>query len=330
MVYRPAISSLRIPESGPPDEIAPFLKINKEFKMAEAILRRKAELDKNKNEQKKIKKQQKEKNKSHELSWETLMQSKTLPAIKINNKTMPQTWYHKRMTQFDRFTELKSLYERFKIIHQRQKAFIDDKSVGWEDFPASLIENLRTYEMLPSDELIKLAISSKFRLSDTGQTLEEERARWVLADTFLATSEWRNYDYVDMINDRNEEVSRFASRASSEGDASQPDGEPTPEGASIDGDGATQGAQNVSVSDGEVLVDTSSSEDEQDTIAEQQTGPTGNPASDASHHSDESDEEYSPSEAESESSHSAPKGSPKGKPKGDPDDDASSPSDSSS
>ena len=85
------------------------------------------------------------------------MQSKTLPTKKINNKTMPQTWYHKRMTQFDRFTELKSLYERFKIIHQRQKAFIDDKSVGWEDFPASLIENLRTYEMLPSDELIGLA-----------------------------------------------------------------------------------------------------------------------------------------------------------------------------
>ena len=84
--------------------------------MAEAILRRKAELDKNKNEQKKTKKQQKEKNKSHELSWETLMQSKTLPAIKINNKTMPQTWYHKRMTQLDRWTELKAMYEKFKTI----------------------------------------------------------------------------------------------------------------------------------------------------------------------------------------------------------------------
>ena len=162
--------------------------------MAEAILRRKAEIDKNKSEQKKIKKHQKEKIKAHELSWEQLVQSKTLPAKKINNKTMPQTWYHKRMTQFDRFTELRSLYDKFKVIHQRQKAFVDDKGVGWEDFPASLIENLRTYEMLPSDELIGLAISPKYRLNDTGHTLEEARARWVLADTFLATSEWRNYE----------------------------------------------------------------------------------------------------------------------------------------
>ena len=41
-------------------------------------------------------------------------------------------------------------------------------------------------------------------LSDTGQTLEEERARWVLGDTFLATSEWRNYDYIDMTDDNGE------------------------------------------------------------------------------------------------------------------------------
>ena len=53
-VYLQPISSLSIPESGPPEEIAPFWKINKKIKMAEAILRRKAEIDKNKKEQNKI------------------------------------------------------------------------------------------------------------------------------------------------------------------------------------------------------------------------------------------------------------------------------------
>ena len=104
--------------------------------------------------------------------YEAQQRAYRFPAQKDeNNDDLPQTWYHKRMSLVERVIKLKDLYAEFDKICEIQKAHVENPERSWADLPSSLISELQEYEEIPSDELIALAVSDKYRMRDTG-TLE--------------------------------------------------------------------------------------------------------------------------------------------------------------
>ena len=74
-----------------------------------------------------------------------------------------------------------------------------------------MISDLQEYEEIPSDELIALAVSDKYRMRDTAKTIEGERARLELSKEILCQSNWREYEFVDFVSDTGDTYSRVRS-----------------------------------------------------------------------------------------------------------------------
>ena len=105
------------------------------------------------------------------------------------------------MSLVERLIKLKGFYAEFNKICEIQKAHFENPERPWADFPSSLISDLKEYEEIPSDELIALAVSDKYRMRDTAKTIEGERARLELSKEILCQSNWREYEFVDFVSD---------------------------------------------------------------------------------------------------------------------------------
>ena len=106
---------------------------------------------------------------------------------------------------------MKGFYSEFDKICRTQKAHLENPERPWADFPSSLISDLQDYEENPSDELIALAVSDKYRTPGTAATIEEERARLELSNDILSQSNWREYEFVDFVSETGETHSRVRS-----------------------------------------------------------------------------------------------------------------------
>ena len=139
----------------------------------------------------------------------SLKHSKTLPAITkdSNGEIVPQNWYHIRMDQHERIKYLESMYTRFNNIYRQQRAARKNPDRQWVNFPAQLIDDLCIYEGDPSDELMQLAISEKYRQPNSGNTVEKERARLQIPETVLIRCNWRDFRWTSYIDDDGVEIS---------------------------------------------------------------------------------------------------------------------------
>ena len=117
-------------------------------------------------------------------------QVKTLPQIDRDQygELQPSTWYHARMTPNERLTKLKALYKQFAEIVKAQMQYFNGERGDKREIPESLVDDLTVLESMPSDELMTLAISNKYRERYTGKTLEEETARYTISMEVLNTS----------------------------------------------------------------------------------------------------------------------------------------------
>ena len=142
----------------------------------------------------------------------SLKNSKTLPAITkdSNGEIIPQNWYHIRMDQPERIKYLESMYDRFNNIYRQQRAARKNPNRQWVNFPAQLIDDLCIYECYPSDELMQLAISEKYRQPNSGNTVEEERARLQIPEDVLARCKWRDFRWTSYVDDDGVEIACIA------------------------------------------------------------------------------------------------------------------------
>ena len=197
-VFNPLIPRESIFLSEPPPEV-----IENYRKMV-----RKTQKERELKEKKAREKQERKRlNDYHKKQYEDHQRSIRLPA----QNDLPQTWYHKRMSLVKRLITLKGLYAEFDKICEIQKAHAENPERPWADFPSSLISDLQEYEEIPSDELIALSVSGKYRMRDTAKTIEGERSRLELSNEILCQSNWREYGFVDFVSDTGDTYSRVRS-----------------------------------------------------------------------------------------------------------------------
>ena len=128
---------------------------------------------------------------------------KILPqAVEEDGEKEPLTWYHRRMNQGERVLKLTNLYAEFQRIIKRQVAYhFDQYNNQWEELPVHLLDEIKDLEASPSEALMTLAVSEKYREKHTGKTLDKERILVQLPQAVLGNSRWREYTFQNPIND---------------------------------------------------------------------------------------------------------------------------------
>ena len=161
----------------------------------------KAKIEKDRSDKKRSKKTAKRQESTGSSLRSSGKQVKTLPLIDKDRygELQPSTWYHARMTPNERLTKLKALYKQFAEIVKSQMSYYKGDTGDMREIPEALIDDLTVLESMPSDELMTLAISNKYRERYTGKTLEEETARYTISMDVLNTSRWRDFTWLPQI-----------------------------------------------------------------------------------------------------------------------------------
>ena len=121
------------------------------------------------------------------------------------------------MTTSDITHQLKDLYKTYNSVAKIQKLSREQGKGKWQDFSAELITRLSDLEAMPSDELIALAISEKYRKSTSGKDPEREKKIYTLSKETLDLCDWRDYKYTTVFEDTGKEFCKIVNRNSESG-----------------------------------------------------------------------------------------------------------------
>ena len=106
-----------------------------------------------------------------------------------------------------------SIDERMRRRSVCFRKFNDLVKSDTRDFPAELIEEMERLEYTPPENVMRLALSPKYRGSDSLQDIEEERARVKLSSDILNLCKWRGQYYHQHYDENGMGIYTIAARA---------------------------------------------------------------------------------------------------------------------
>ena len=102
---------------------------------------------------------------------------KKLPSRKdpeFDDENLERTWYDDRVCQQTRCNELMKLYDTYNRIRDKQARSIGGEMGGMApDLNQSVIQDLEYYEYSPSDDVILLSLSERYRETKSSKSLRE-------------------------------------------------------------------------------------------------------------------------------------------------------------
>ena len=115
----------------------------------------------------------------------------TLPLTKDCEE---RNWYHDRM----------SMDERLRRLIERYRKYNDIVKSSDRKFPVSLIDELESLEYDPPDDVVKLALSDRYRGFDSLGDIETERNRITIPTNILNMCDWRDHLFHQSWDDNDE------------------------------------------------------------------------------------------------------------------------------
>jgi len=125
---------------------------------------------------------------------------KKLPTRKdpeMDGEDLERTWYGDRVSPLTRRNELTKLYKKYNDVRDKQARSVGGEMEGMApDLNQSVIQDLEYYEYSPSDDEILLALSDRYRGTNSSNSLREERELISLDNKFLNQCDWRTYRWI--------------------------------------------------------------------------------------------------------------------------------------